>query len=201
MTKPIRLLFAGMICAGLFASPVLATPDQDAQAAFAADNKGDYPTAMKLYQSAAAGGVPYAMFNLGVMYFDGKGVERSYINAMKWYTMASEKGYAQAQYALGTMYEQGQGVKKNAPEAVKWYTAAGNQGLMPAQQNLGVIYTTGAEGVPMNLVQAHFWFNLASKENASAGSRRDRLKAKMTPEQIAEAEKMFKDWKPVFPKK
>ena len=201
MTQPNRLFFAAVLCAGLFAGPAMAGPTEDAEAAFAADNKGDYVTAMKLYQSAAAGGIPYAMFNIGVMYLDGKGVDRSYINAMKWYKQAAEKGYAQAQFAMGTMYEQSQGVKKDVAEAVKWYTQAANQGLMPAQQNLGVIYTTGEVGVPMNLVQAHLWFNLASKENSSAGSRRDRLKAKMTPAQLAEAEKLFKEWKPVYPKK
>jgi len=201
MTQTIRLFFAGILCAVLFTSPVFAGPEEDAEAGFAADQKGDYATAMKLYQSAAAGGVSYAMYNLGVMYFDGKGVDRSYINAMKWYRQSAEKGYHLAQYAMGTMYEQAQGVKKDIVEAVKWYTMAADQGMMQAQQSLGVIYTTGEVGVPMDLVKAHLYFNLASKENSSAGSRRDRLKPKMTPDQLAQAEKLFKEWKPKLPAK
>lgn len=199
MIQTIRSFFVGFAVVLALAGPALADPEKDAEAGFAADQKGDFATAMKLYQSGAAGGVPYAMYNLGIMYFDGKGVDRSYVLAMKWYRQAADIGYAQAQHAVGTMYEQGQGVKKDMTEAAKWYRLAAEQGYMMSQNSLGVIYTTGDVGVPMNLVQAHLWFNLASKENASAVSRRDRLKAKMTPEQIAEAEKLAKEWKPKLP--
>ena len=202
MTQTIRSFLSSLLIALALACPAVAVagPDEDAEAAFAADQKGDFANAMKLYLSAANGGVPYAMYNIGIMYFDGKGVDRSYVLAMKWYRQAAEKNYPHAQHALGTMYEKGQGVKRDVAEAVKWYTMAADQGYLLAQNNLGVIYTTGDTGVAPNLVQAHLWFNLASKEDSSAGSRRDRLKAKMTPEQLAEAEKLAKDWKPKYPK-
>lgn len=201
MTHLIRLLISSFLIAFALASPVAAGPDEDAEAAFAADQKGDYVTAMKLYQSAAVGGVPYAMYNIGIMYFDGKGVDRSYINAMKWYRQAADKSYPHALHALGTMHEKGQGVKRDVAEAVKWYTQAADQGFLAAQNSLGVIYTTGEVGVPLNPVQAHFWFSLAAKEDSSAGSRRDRLKAKMTPAQLDESDKLVKAWKPKYPKK
>ncbi len=200
MSQAIRLLFSALFIALAFAAPAFAGPDEDAEAAFKADQKGDYVTAMKLYQSAALGGVPYAMYNIGIMYFDGKGVERSYVNAMKWYRQAADKSYPHAQHAVGTMYEKAQGVKRDVAEAVKWFTLAADQGFLASQNSLGVIYTTGETGVPANVVQAHFWFSLASKEDSSAGSRRDRLKTKMTPAQIEESEKMVKAWKPKFPK-
>ena len=201
MTHSIRLLISSFLIAFALASPAAAGPDEDAEAALAADQKGDYVTAMKLYQSAAAGGVPYAMYNIGIMYFDGKGVDRSYINAMKWYRQAADKSYPHALHALGTMYEKGQGVKRDMAEAVKWFTLAADQGFLAAQNSVGVIYTTGDTGVPLNLVQAHFWFSLAAKEDSSAGSRRDRLKAKMTPAQLQESDKLVKAWKPKYPKK
>ena len=128
-----RSLLAGVVLAWGLAGPAAAGPNEDADAAFAADQKGDYATAMKLYQVAAQGGVAYAMYNIGVMYFDGKGVDRSYVQAMKWYRQAADKAYPHAQHAVGTLYENAQGVKKDLAEAVKWYTLAGHQNFLASQ--------------------------------------------------------------------
>jgi TPR repeat protein len=201
MRQILRALFMGFAVILSLAAPAMADPEKDAQDAYAADQKGDFATAKKLYESAAAGGMPYAMYNLGIMYFEGKGVDRSYVNAMKWHKQAADKGYPQAQFAVGTMYEQAQGVKKDIAEAAKWYTMAADQGLTQAQSNLGVIYTTGDVNVPADPQKAYFWFSLASKEDASAAPRAARLKAKLTPEQLAQTDKMIKDWKPKVPKK
>jgi len=41
------------------------------------------------------------------------------------------------------------------------------------------------------------WLNLSSAQgNANATRNRDSIAAKMTPEQIAEAQKMAREWKP-----
>jgi TPR repeat protein len=196
MTPMMRSFFSALILTTALTGPVLAGPAEDAEAAYAADQKKDYATAMRLYQSAAAGGNAYAMYSIGLIYFEGKGVDRSYINAMKWYKQAAEKGYPQAQHAMGSMYEQGQGVKRDIAEAAKWYNLSANQGYLLSQNALGVIYTTGDTGVQQDLVKAHMWFNIASKEDATATSRRDRLKARMKPEQLAEAEKLANEFKP-----
>jgi uncharacterized protein len=45
--------------------------------------------------------------------------------------------------------------------------------------------------VPQNFVQAHKWFQLAG-----SSLYRDTLAAKMTPAQIAEAQKLAREWKP-----
>jgi uncharacterized protein len=68
------------------------------------------------------------------------------------------------------------------------------------------MYYTG-RGVPQDYIQAHMWFNLAASR-LTAGrdfevSNRDEVAAKMTPEQIAEAQKMAREWVPKresFPK-
>ncbi len=192
-----RVLLAGSIVALGFTAPVWATPADDARAGYEADQKGDYATAMKLYQTAAAGGDAYAMFNIGAIYFDGKGVERSYILAMKWYKQAAEKGYAAAQAVMGSMYEQGQGVKRDMAEASKWYTMAANQGVLQSQNALGVIYMTG-DGAKMqpNLEQAYYWFSIAAKQDASATARAGRVKGKLQPAQLADLDKKVAAFKP-----
>jgi len=51
--------------------------------------------------------------------------------------------------------------------------------------------------VPQNFIVAHIWFNLAAAQGlADAGTRRDQIAAKMTPDQIAEAQPMAIEWKP-----
>jgi TPR repeat protein len=72
-----------------------------------------------------------------------------------------------------------------------------------AQYNLAVMYDNG-RGVLQDYVQAHKWYNLAASRyarweadvGASAARNRDRLTARMTPAQIAEAQKMAREWEP-----
>ena len=74
--------------------------------------------------------------------------------------------------------------------AVSWYRKAADQGLADAQTNLGVMYGNGT-GVPQDYVQAHEWLNLgATSGNATAVKYRDIVASKMTPAQIAEAQRL-----------
>jgi uncharacterized protein len=58
--------------------------------------------------------------------------------------------------------------------------------------------------VPQDYVQAHKWFNLAAaripasetESRAIAIKSRDSVASKMTPAQIAEAQKLASEWKP-----
>ena len=80
--------------------------------------------------------------------------------------------------------------------ARSWYRKAAEQGLAKAQLNLGVMYANG-RGVPQDYVQAHMWWNLsAAQGDADATKNRDIVAAKMTPAQIAEAQKLAREWKP-----
>jgi hypothetical protein len=46
-------------------------------------------------------------------------------------------------------------------------------------------------------VIAHMWYNLAAASgNKNALTNRDKLAAKMTPAQIAGAQKLAREWKP-----
>ena len=94
------------------------------------------------------------------------------------------------------MYDHGQGVPQDYAEAVKWYRLAADQGYAVAQYNLGFMYADG-QGVPQDYVQSHMWFNLAAAQSdANAVQNRDIIAAKMTPDQIAEAQRLAREWKP-----
>lgn len=127
------------------------------------------------------------------MYNEGKGIPQDYTEAAKWYQLAAQQGVAPAQFNLGNMYRKGQGVPKDYAEAVKWYRLAAQQGEAKAQYILGYMYENG-KGVPKDNVRAHLWFNLASVSGvAEAIKTRDIVASKMTPQQIAEAQKMARD--------
>jgi TPR repeat protein len=114
----------------------------------------------------------------------------------------AEQGDAEAQAALGDMYAAGQGVPQDYVEAVKWLRRAAEQGFADAQDSLARMYVQG-QGVPKDYVQAHMWFNLAaSRFSGEAGhinfdaAASDSLAEEMTPAQIAEAQRLAREWQP-----
>ena len=106
----------------------------------------------------------------------------------------AEQGYARAQNNLGVMYANGSGVPEDDAEAVRWYRLAADQGEAAAQYNLGFMYELG-EGVPADDVLAYMWWNLAAAQGRE-GARvsKDIAESEMTPEQIAEAQRMSREW-------
>jgi hypothetical protein len=56
------------------------------------------------------------------------------------------------------------------------------------------------QGVTQDYVQAHMWYNLAvSKGHENATKNRDNVAKKMTPAQIAEAQRLAREWQPKKP--
>ena len=156
----------------------------------------NYGEAARWYRKAARQGVAEAQFNLGSMYNKGQGVAQDYGEAIKWYRKAADQGAARAQYTLGLRYNSGRGVPQNYGEAAKWYRKAADQRVAEAQFNLGVMYAQG-QGVPQNYAQAYAWFSLAAAQgHANAVKARDMFAKLMTPAQIAEGQKMARDWRP-----
>ena len=88
-------------------------------------------------------GYARAQFNLGFMYYYGRGVPRDFAEVVKWYRMAAEQGHARAQYNLGLMYRRGQGVPQDETEAVKWYRKAAAQGHGNARNSLDSMRENG----------------------------------------------------------
>ena len=178
----------------------VAGPLEDGDAAF---RKRDYATALQLLRPLAEQGFAKAQYDLGAMYSSGLGVARDYAEAVKWYRLAAAVGFAKAQYGLGTMYARGEGVPQDYAEALTWYRLSADQGFVGAQYTLGELYAKG-EGVPRDYVVAHMWYSLAAAQaeggggdlSKSAAAARDKVASKMTPAQIAEAQKLAREWKP-----
>jgi TPR repeat protein len=124
-----------------------------------------------------------------------------YTMAMRLIRPLAEQGNAGAQTDLGVIYDSGLGVPQDYAQAVVWYHKAADQGDAGAQFNLGFMYAQG-HGVAQDYAQAHMWFSLAASRAPDAAVRRQAVKArdavaaKMTPDQIAEAQRLASEWKP-----
>ena len=86
--------------------------------------------------------------------------------------------------------------KQDYATAMRLLRPLADQGNAYAQNDLGVMYAKG-QGVSQDYVQAHKWLNLgAAAGNEDAITNRDIVAGKMTPAQIAEAQKLASAWKP-----
>jgi uncharacterized protein len=119
---------------------------------------------------------------------------------------AAKRGIAVAQFSLGVMnYPIGDPTfderKGNLSEALIWYRRAADKGDVDSEVALGLAYASGI-GVPQDYLEAHKWFNVAAPRSKYGDirtdimKRRDDLALKMTPAQIAEAQKLAREWKP-----
>ena len=97
------------------------------------------------------------------------------------------------------MYANGRGVPEDDVEAVRWYRLAAEQGYANAQFLLGVMYSNGL-GVPEDDVLAYMWYNLAAAQgDENAPGLKDTLAQRMTREQIAEAQRLSREWLEAHP--
>ena len=166
----------------------------------------DYSKALKWLTPAAEHGDTNAQTNLGLMYLTGLGVPEDYAEALKLLRPAAEHGDELAQAGLGRMYKNGLGVPQDYAEALRLLRPAAERGNELAQAGLGDMYENG-QGVGQDYVQAHMWFNLAATQipasdtaNRNAtNSNCDRVAKHMTPDQIAEAQRLARGWLAAHP--
>lgn len=119
----------------------------------------------------------------------------NYLAALRNWRPLAERGHAPSQSSLGFLYNYGHGVERNYRQALKWYRKAAQQGFAPAQYHLGFLYTKGL-GVAQDYVKAHMWFELGAVGGLSYSDKNRAIVARrMTPEQIAEARDLARNWR------
>ncbi len=169
----IRNLTVAFLCA-ILSIELVQTALADVNAGLAALERKDYATAYREFKPAADRGHLGAQYNIGQMYLQGFGVQKSDAEAAKWYRMAANKGLAEAQYMIGLLTLKGRGVKKDELAALDWYSKAAGQGLPYAQVALGRIYEDGPPSTMLgtdivtrgrpDYKNAKKWFEKAAKQ-------------------------------------
>ena len=117
----------------------------------------------------------------------------------------AEAGNAEAQTLLGAMYWSGEGVPRDHKEAAKWYLRAAERGYARAQNDIGFMYGFGEGVPPKDNVQAFKWLSLAVRNYTAKNQERldqatkdlAAVRARMTPAQIADAERQIRDFRPI----
>lgn len=155
---------------------------------------------------AAESGDAAAQTTMGIMYATGQGVKQDDSEAAKWYRKAidayrkvADEGDPSAATALGNMYARGQGVTGDYSEAAGWWRKAADTGYAGAQYNLGLAYAQG-RGVLEDDIAAYMWLSLSAAGAGEAQERRakarDDVASKLKPDQLAEAQRLVREWKP-----
>jgi uncharacterized protein len=89
--------------------------------------------------------------------------------------------------------------RRDYATALRLVRPLAEQGDATAQYNLGIFYDNGL-AVPQDHVRALMWFTLAASQGKEgAAALRDLVARRMTPAQIAEAQKLARAWKPKKP--
>ena len=112
-----------VVAATMAAAPAFADSNEF-KAGWEAYQRGDYSTALALWQPLAAQGHVEAQYNVGVIYDDGRGVKGDRAVARQWWQKAAEQGHGWAQHNLANLYISGDGVPRDYAESLKWYNTA-----------------------------------------------------------------------------
>jgi TPR repeat protein len=107
--------------------------------ALAAERSGNYAKAFTEYRKLADGGDIQALHNLGVMYYNGYGVDLDYGKALQCFLEAAEHGVAGSQNNVGYMYAHGEGVPQDFIRAHMWFDIAAANGDKTASDNRAVV--------------------------------------------------------------
>jgi TPR repeat protein len=94
----------------------------------AAEARGDFKTAFKLYRAASKQGSDEAKLAIGILYLNSRGVKKDTKIALKWFRRSADGGNVTAQRLMGVMYDGSLGVKRDKISAYKWYGIAAAHG-------------------------------------------------------------------------
>jgi len=168
----------------------------------------DFATALTWLRRAADKGQPDALYSLGGMYASGTGISKDLATAWNLYRDAADRGQRKAQFHLAVSYMAGNEVSRDYAAGATYMSKAAEQGYPLAQQALGNMYKKGL-GVPQDYVLAEKWLNIATARisspvagispgsdpvRAAALKDRDEVAAKLTAEQVGEAQKLSREW-------
>jgi localization factor PodJL len=183
----------------------LAAANGDASAEFEvgarlAEGKGtpqNFKEAAKWYQRAADQGLVQAQYRLGTFYERGLGMKADRALAETWYKRAADKGNVKAMHNLAVLSANQTDQSPDYTTAAQWFEQAAQRGLADSQFNLAILYENGL-GVKKDLQQAYMWISLAAQDkDADAVRRQGILRGKLTAEELAEAERMIGEWRPI----
>ena len=172
----------------------------------------DYVEARRWLRPAAEQGHPAAQWRLCRIYARGLGVDKDHAEAKAWCREAAEAGHVAGQDELGRLHDDW-GLPPDYAQALEWYGRASDQGSTLARLRMYDIYDQGRRGVRRDPVKALAYLDYALIGERASGERRivfttvgnapdgsaeqltrNLLTAKMSKEEIAEAQELLRQW-------
>lgn len=108
--------------------------------------EGNFAEAFPFFENAASQKLPIAIYQVGLAYLNGEGVQVNFKMAVAYFEHACQKNVPKAKTVLGCVYHAGQAVKKDTKKAISLLEEAAEHdpsALMP----LGMIYNNPEESV------------------------------------------------------
>ena len=123
--------------------------------------------AIELTHRAAELGVAKSQYDLGLVYLNGAGAEKSSAQAAKWFTKAAKQNHIEALLALAVCYLNGDGVPKDTQRVIELTRKAAELGNMEAQGRYASIYFDG-QFAPIDYAKAAKWYRKAAEQGSAA---------------------------------
>lgn len=124
--------------------------------------KRNYEEGITLMEQAASLGDKNAMFNVGVIFDNGKYCEKDPYKAAMWYQKAAELGDAQSMENLGYLLEKGPEELRNEKAAFDLYNKAAENGLNDAWNDVATCYKRGI-GIEQSAKKAQEYYLKAAQ--------------------------------------
>ena len=124
-----------------------------------AANSEQISHAVELPTQAAEGGLVYAQYALGKLYWDGGPAGQDATQAVIWFAEAAKQGNQYAMYALGKLNLE----VKNFPAALRWFQQSAELGNQYAQYRLGKLLLTG-DGIEKDVESAVRWLTTSAEQ-------------------------------------
>jgi TPR repeat protein len=167
----------------------------------------DPASGLAMIKRAAEKGSSDAEKDLSQLYLNGApGVPANRPEALKWLAVSARHGNVDAMLNLGYMSMSTPigtpSSQADLAEGFCWLMRAALLDHVQAHEKLSMIFGTGekdARGtvIPIDLVQADFWFRLAARSPYHDNSQiRAMIEPKMTTAQMDEAKKLVEAWRP-----
>lgn len=129
-------------------------------------SKNDYQAAMEWFLNASEMGCSGAMLRIGLMYYDGMGVDQNYAVSADWLLKAAHRGdiYAMSWYGYilhqdNVVYEI---INKKYASFLEEYLKAADAGDPIAMRNIGYMHENGYGGLSRNSLTALAWYQQAA---------------------------------------
>ncbi|MBR1648608.1 MAG: sel1 repeat family protein [Alphaproteobacteria bacterium] len=149
---------------------------------------------VRLFNQAAEGGNATAQYMMGMIYYNGFGLNKNDDKAFQYLKKAAAQ-YDEAQYQLALRYMNAEGTPRNYGNAVNNLIRAAKQGHIPSMLWLGDILAAGTS-YPKNEYEAYVWYNIASVyDPKNAAERRDKLESKLKIEEVLQAQAAAESYK------